>query len=58
MSQPFDYETIARELICLADKALFQAKDTGKNKVVMAEQSLELCRAHEIFQSKIEPDTR
>ena len=57
-NQPFDYETIARELICLADQALFHAKDTGKNKVVMAKQSLELSRAHDISQSKAKPVNR
>lgn len=56
--QPLDYEIIARELICMADKALFTAKETGKNKVVMAEQSLELSRAHEAFQSEADPATR
>jgi len=39
-----NYEKIATELIRLADNALFQAKNTGKNKVVMADKAIILSR--------------
>lgn len=41
---PFDYEKIATELIRKADKALYKAKNSGKNKVVVAKKSIELSR--------------
>ena len=39
-----DYEKISTELIRLADRALFKAKKTGKNKVVVSERAIELIR--------------
>jgi len=42
--QPSDHETIATELIRLADMALFKAKRSGKNKIIVARTSIELCR--------------
>jgi len=41
---PFDYEKIATELIRKADKALYKAKNSGKDKVVVASKSIELSR--------------
>lgn len=39
-----DYEKIATELTNLADKALFNAKKSGKNKIFVSKQSIELSR--------------
>jgi len=39
-----DYEKIATELTNLADKALFLAKKSGKNKIFVSKQSIELSR--------------
>jgi diguanylate cyclase (GGDEF)-like protein len=41
---PTNYEKIAQELIRLADDALFQAKRTGKDKVVISKKSIMLSR--------------
>lgn len=41
---PASYEKIATELINLADKALFRAKKSGKNKTVNSKTSIELSR--------------
>jgi len=41
---PTNYEKVATELTILADKALFKAKNTGRNKVVISEESIELSR--------------
>ena len=43
-SPGLDYEQIATELVRLADKALFKAKTTGKNKVRKSGQAIELTR--------------
>lgn len=39
-----DYEKIATDLINIADKALFNAKNSGKNKVFISKNSIELSR--------------
>jgi diguanylate cyclase (GGDEF)-like protein/PAS domain S-box-containing protein len=39
-----NYEEIATELVSLADKALYKAKKSGKNKTVMADQAIVLSR--------------
>jgi PAS domain S-box-containing protein len=44
---PPDYERAATELTSLADKALFEAKNSGKNKTVTSKISIELTRAEE-----------
>jgi diguanylate cyclase (GGDEF)-like protein/PAS domain S-box-containing protein len=41
---PTNYEKIAQELTRLADDALFQAKRTGKDKVVISKKSIMLSR--------------
>jgi len=41
---PTDYEKIASELTKLADEALLEAKKTGKNKVVISTEAIELSR--------------
>ena len=41
---PANYEKIATELINFADKALFRAKKSGKNKTVNSKTSIELSR--------------
>ncbi|MCP2620020.1 PAS domain S-box protein [Candidatus Aminicenantes bacterium AC-334-K16] len=43
------FEKKASELVCLADKALYQAKNTGKNRTIIAQESVELRRAHPPF---------
>ena len=40
----FNYEKIATQLISLADEALYKAKKTGKNQMVISEKSIELSR--------------
>lgn len=42
--RPPDYEKAATELTNLADRALFEAKKSGKNRTVKAKTSLELVR--------------
>jgi PAS domain S-box-containing protein len=42
---PPDYEKAATELTKLADKALFEAKNSGKNKIVVSKTTIELARA-------------
>jgi GGDEF domain-containing protein len=42
---PSDYEKVATELTNLADAALFEAKNSGKNKTVVSKTSIELVRA-------------
>jgi len=44
---PPDYEKASTELTNLADKALFEAKNSGKNKIVTSNTSIELARAEE-----------
>jgi PAS domain S-box-containing protein len=44
---PPDYERASTELTNLADKALFEAKKSGKNKTVTSKMSIELVRAAE-----------
>ncbi len=44
---PSDYEKAATELTNLADKALFEAKNSGKNKTVISKISIELARTEE-----------
>ncbi len=39
-----NYEKIANELTNLADKALWEAKKTGKNKVIVSREAIELSR--------------
>ncbi|MDH4218708.1 MAG: PAS domain S-box protein [Candidatus Aminicenantes bacterium] len=41
---PPDYEKASTELTNLADKALFEAKKSGKNKTVVSKTSIELAR--------------
>ena len=40
------FEKKASELVRLADKALYQAKNKGKNRTIIAQESVELRRAH------------
>ena len=42
------YEKKASELVKLADKALYQAKDSGKNRSVIAKENVELSRVRAI----------
>jgi len=42
---PPDYEKVATELTNLADAALFEAKNSGKNKTVLSKTSIELVRS-------------
>ncbi len=44
---PPDYERTSTELTNLADKALFEAKKSGKNQTVTSKVSIELIRAEE-----------
>ena len=44
---PPDYEKAATELTKLADKALYEAKNSGKNKTVISKTSIELARSEE-----------
>jgi diguanylate cyclase (GGDEF)-like protein/PAS domain S-box-containing protein len=44
---PPDYEKASTELTKLADKALFEAKNSGKNKTVISKTSIELARTAE-----------
>jgi PAS domain S-box-containing protein len=44
---PPDYEKAATELTKLADAALFEAKNSGKNKTVVSKTSIELVRSVE-----------
>jgi len=41
---PTNYEKVATDLTILADKALFSAKNTGRNKVVISKKALEVSR--------------
>jgi len=41
---PTNYEKVATELTILADKALFKAKNTGRNKVEISKKALEVSR--------------
>jgi diguanylate cyclase (GGDEF)-like protein/PAS domain S-box-containing protein len=43
-SYPTNYEKVATDLTILADKALFNAKNTGRNKVVISKKALEVSR--------------
>ena len=43
------FEKKASELVRLADKALYKAKNTGKNRTIIAQESVELRRAHPPF---------
>ena len=42
---PTNYEKVATDLTILADKALFKAKNTGRNKVVISKDALEVSRS-------------
>lgn len=44
---PPDYEKASTELTNLADKALYEAKKSGKNKTVISKTSIELARSAE-----------
>ena len=44
---PPNYEKASTELTNLADKALFEAKKSGKNKIVVSKTSIELARSAE-----------
>jgi PAS domain S-box-containing protein len=44
---PPDYEKAAAELTNLADKALYEAKNSGKNKTITSKVSIELARTEE-----------
>jgi PAS domain S-box-containing protein len=44
---PPNYEKASTVLTNLADKALFEAKNSGKNKIVISKTSIELARAEE-----------
>ncbi len=44
---PPNYEKASTELTNLADKALFEAKNTGKNKTVISKTSIELARTEQ-----------
>jgi PleD family two-component response regulator len=41
---PTNYEKVATDLTILADKALFNAKNSGRNKVVISKKALEVSR--------------
>jgi diguanylate cyclase (GGDEF)-like protein/PAS domain S-box-containing protein len=41
---PTNYEKVATDLTILADKALFKAKNTGRNKVEISKKALEVSR--------------
>jgi diguanylate cyclase (GGDEF)-like protein/PAS domain S-box-containing protein len=41
---PTNYEKVATDLTILADSALFKAKNTGRNKVVISKKALEVSR--------------
>jgi diguanylate cyclase (GGDEF)-like protein/PAS domain S-box-containing protein len=41
---PTNYEKVATDLTILADKALFSAKNTGRNKVIISKKALEVSR--------------
>ncbi len=43
-SYPTNYEKVATDLTILADKALFNAKNTGRNKVIISKKALEVSR--------------
>jgi len=43
-SYPTNYEKVATDLTILADKALFSAKNTGRNKVIISKKALEVSR--------------
>ena len=42
---PTNYEKVATDLTILADKALFAAKNSGRNKVVISKDALEVSRS-------------
>jgi hypothetical protein len=44
---PPNYEKASTELTNLADKALFEAKNSGKNKTVVSKTSIELARTEQ-----------
>jgi GGDEF domain-containing protein len=44
---PPNYEKASTELTNLADNAMFEAKNKGKNKVVVSKTSIELARTAE-----------
>ena len=42
---PTNYKKVATDLTILADKALFKAKNSGRNKVVISKDTLEVSRS-------------